>query len=184
MPETGKNVVSVTGDVGELLESAVMSDGARVRTRVTFKGGVMIIAPHIHPNQDERYEVESGRLTCVVNGIKRVVEEGQAIELARGIPHRHYSEGPGNAVAIQTITPGLDFDYMFEGIFGLGSEGRALAGFDQAVQGLIWLRKMKSKLLRAGVPAWIQYTLAWTITPVAYWFGYRAVYQRFSGQEW
>jgi quercetin dioxygenase-like cupin family protein len=184
MPTVGKKVVSATGDVGVLLETCVMNGGARMRARVTFKEGVMIIAPHVHPNQDESYEVESGNLTYILDGKKRVAGPGATFHLPKGIPHRHFCEGPGDAVAIQTIAPGLDFDFMFESIFGLGSEGRTLGGLDQVVQGLVWIRKMKSKLLRAGVPAWLQYALAWVITPIAYRFGYRAVYQRFSGEEW
>lgn len=186
MPTINKTVVAVSGDSGELLETSAMSSGARVKAKITFAEakGISIIPAHIHSFQDEQYEVISGKLTYLLNGTKHIAEAGTTIHLPRGVSHKHYSEGPGDAVAIQTVTPGLDFDYLLDGIFGLGSEGRALRGLDQVVQSLVWLRKMKSKLLRAGVPPWLQYAGAWLLTPIAYLFGYRAVYRRFSGEEW
>lgn len=186
MPAINKTVIAVSGDSGELLETSAMSGGARVTAKITFAEakGISIIPSHVHPCQDEQYEVVSGKLTYLLNDTRHVADAGTTIHLPRGISHRHYSEGPGDAVAIQTVTPGLDFDYLLEGIFGLGSEGRALRGLDQVVQSLVWLSKLKSKLLRAGIPSWLQYAAASVVTPVAYWFGYRAVYQRFSGEEW
>jgi hypothetical protein len=43
---------------------------------------------------------------------------------------------------------------------------------------------MKSPVVLAGVPQWLQRGVAWVFTPIAELFGYRAVYQRFSGEEW
>ena len=60
---------------------------------------------------------------------------------------------------IQTITPGLDFDYIVENLFGLGSEGRGVQGLDNIAQGLIWIHKMKGPFF-LGAPVWIQYVLA------------------------
>jgi quercetin dioxygenase-like cupin family protein len=184
MPTPNKPLASTTGDVGELLETSQMTGGQRVVARITFSPGLLVIAPHYHPNQDERFDVMSGQLTYTFDGVKHVAGPGESVRLPRRLAHQHYSAGPEPAVAIQTVTPGLDFDYILEGIFGLGSESRALHGFDHFLQALVWLRKMQSKLLRAGVPEWIQYAAAIAVTPIAYRLGYRAVYQRFSGEEW
>lgn len=186
MPTINKPLVAVSGDSGELLETSAMTSGARVRAKITFAEarGVSIIPSHIHPFQDEQFEVISGKLTYLLDRTRHVAEAGTTIHLPRGVPHKHYCQGPEDAVAIQTVTPGLDFDYLLEGIFGLGSEGRALRGLDQVAQSLVWLSKLKSKLLRAGVPFSLQYAVAWFFTPIAYLLGYRAVYRRFSGEEW
>ena len=54
---------------------------------------------------------------------------------------------------------------------------------DALMQGLVWIRKMRGPFYLA-LPIWLQRALAAVITPIAYAFGYRAVYKRFSGEEW
>ena len=105
------------------------------------------------------------------------------LRLPRAVPHQHFSEGPEDTLAVQTMTPGLDFDYVLETIFGLGSEGR-LGSVSYILQGLVMIRKMEGPFALAILPLWFQKALAWMVTPFAYRLGYRAVYQRFSGEEW
>jgi len=65
----------------------------------------------------------------------------------------------------------------------LGSEDR-LRGLNYALQGMVMIRRIKSPVVLAGVPHWLQRAVAWVFTPIAELFGYRAVYRRFSGEEW
>src|SRR5207249_10047939 len=51
------------------------------------------------------------------------------------------------------------------------------------MQGLVWIRKMKGPFYLA-LPIWLQRALAAVVSPIAYLCGYRAVYKRFSGEEW
>jgi hypothetical protein len=43
---------------------------------------------------------------------------------------------------------------------------------------------MKAAFFLAGLPLRLQRFAAWLVAPFAYRFGYRALYQRFSGEEW
>jgi hypothetical protein len=81
-------------------------------------------------------------------------------------------------VTIQTVSPGLDFDYVLETIFKLGREGRGVRGLGAVVYGALRLRRAKSTVLLADVPRWLQYTLSWIIAPVAELFGFRALDER------
>ncbi|PYK81743.1 MAG: hypothetical protein DME41_11465 [Verrucomicrobia bacterium] len=81
------------------------------------------------------------------------------------------------------MTPALDFDVIVENLFGLGSEGRGVNPIDALMQGLVWIRKMKGPFYLA-LPIWSQRALAAVVSPIAYLCGYRAVYKRFSGEEW
>jgi quercetin dioxygenase-like cupin family protein len=167
----------------ELLETSAMTNGARVRARFVFAATGVRVPEHLHPCQEETYEVISGKLTYLLNGTKHVAPAGSTVHLPRGVSHQHFSEGPEDAIAVQTMTPGLDFDYVLETVFGLGSEDR-LRGVTVFVQGLVLLQKMKAAFAFAILPVWFQEALAWIVTPFAYRLGYRAVYQRFSGEEW
>ena len=184
MPAINKPIVMATGDSLELLETSAMTNGARVRARIVFAAQGGLAGAHIHLFQDESYEVLSGRLAYTLDGTKRIAQAGETVTLPRGVPHQHYAAGPEDAVVIMTMTPGLDFDYLLENVFGRGSEGKVPKGFAHNIQAVVWRRKLKSNFTLPGIPVWVQDATAWIITPFAYLFGYRAVYKRFSGEEW
>jgi quercetin dioxygenase-like cupin family protein len=183
MPAINKAIVTKDGDSIELLETSAMNGGARVRARITFKAGAPLPRSHVHPVQDETYEVLSGRLAYRLNEDKRIAEAGETVTLPRGVSHQHYAEGPGDAVTVVTMTPGLDFDYLVENFFGLNSE-TSYANGPSKIQVIIWMSKLKAGIFLPGVPIGVQTAIARLVTPVAYRFGYRAVYRRFSGEEW
>lgn len=183
MPTVGRRWVLGSGDSMELLETAAMTGGARVRARLVFTPGGLRVQPHLHLDQDEVYEVQSGRLAYMLDGKAGVAEAGATVTLPRGVAHQHYCGGAEDTVVIQTVTPGHDFDYLIENIFGLGSEGRAIGGLDNAIQGLVWIHGMRSTLFVASLPIGLQKLLASVAAPFARWVGYRAVHRRFSGEE-
>jgi quercetin dioxygenase-like cupin family protein len=167
----------------ELLETSAMTNGSRVRARLTFGSAGIHVPSHLHPHQDETYEVISGTLTYFLDGTKHTAAAGSTVSLPKGVPHEHFSEGPEDTIVIQTMTPGLDFDCVLETVFGLAAEGR-LKGFAYGVQGLVMIHKMKGSFAVARLPLWFQKALGLIVTPLAYRLGYRAVYQRFSDEEW
>jgi quercetin dioxygenase-like cupin family protein len=182
MPTVNKLIVTKDGDSMELLETSAMNGGARVRARLTLKAGTPL-PRHVHPLQDETYEVLSGRLAYRLKEGKRIAGAGETVTFRRGLSHQHYAEGPEATVAVVTLVPGLDFDYLLEGLFGLGSENSYPNGPDK-IQIIIWMNRLKARIHLAGVPIGLQAAIARLVTPLAYRFGYRAVYQRFSGEEW
>jgi len=167
----------------ELLETSAQTNGKQIKARIVFGPAGIRVAPHVHLHQDETYEVLSGTLTYFLDGKKHLAPPGSTVQLPRGVPHQHFSGRPEDAVTIQTMRPGLDFDYVLETLFGLGSENR-LRGLDYLVQGMVMLRRMKGPLVVTAAPKWLQFGLARIFTPLAELFGYRAVYKRFSGEEW
>jgi hypothetical protein len=47
---------------------------------------------HVHPSQDERFEVLSGRLRVVIGGSERTLLTGDVLEIPRGTAHKMWSE--------------------------------------------------------------------------------------------
>jgi quercetin dioxygenase-like cupin family protein len=74
-------------DTAEILETADMTNGAYVRTRVSFAPNIIKPAVHVHPYQDETYEVQSGTLTYMLNGEMRRAEPGTNVFLPRNVAH-------------------------------------------------------------------------------------------------
>jgi mannose-6-phosphate isomerase-like protein (cupin superfamily) len=160
-----------------------MTGGERMRARIVFAAQGLRVPPHLHPLQDETFEVVSGQLTYFLAGEKHVADAGTTVRLPRGVGHRHHCEGSENAIVIQTMTPGLDFDYLLENLFGRGAEG-SLKGLRLPLFLVVQVRKLKGAFLHAHLPQWFQRTVAAIVTPIAYLCGYRLVQTRFSGEEW
>jgi quercetin dioxygenase-like cupin family protein len=47
---------------------------------------------HLHPFQDERFEVLSGALTVEIHGTRRTLWAGAELEVPRGTPHRMWND--------------------------------------------------------------------------------------------
>ena len=183
MPTVNKPIRLSSGDSVELLETSAMTNGAYVRSRFVFAAGGLRVPAHRHPRQEEMLEVVSGRLTYYLQGERHVAETGTTVVLPRGGGHQHHCEDSVDCVVIQTIRPGLDFDYLLENLFGLASEGR-LKGVNYLFQLVTFLGKYDSAFVDANIPTWFQRAVAAISTPILYLFGYRAVYTRFSGEQW
>jgi len=183
MPAINKPIVRPSGDAMELLETAAMTNGRYVRARIVFGATGFRVPPHFHVLQEESFEVISGTLTYWLDGTKHTAAAGVTVKLPPNVPHQHYSEGPANTETIMTMSPAGDFDYVLETLFGLAQEER-LDGFRYVLQGIVMQRRMNTPVFLAALPASIQRAICFAVAPVAELFGYRAVYRRFSGEEW
>ena len=73
---------------------------------------------HYHPRQEERFEVLSGRLSVVVDGQERTLEEGEVLIIPPGAPHKMWAAEAGARVHWQT-RPALRTEALFETRWGL-----------------------------------------------------------------
>ncbi len=79
------------------LRTAASTQGAVHEQRVEYRPGSPFPPTHLHPEQDEHFEVEYGELLFVVDGEEHLVAAGGTIDIPRGTPHRarnHSGERP------------------------------------------------------------------------------------------
>jgi mannose-6-phosphate isomerase-like protein (cupin superfamily) len=82
------------------------------------------ITEHIHPQQEERFNITAGEAHFTVDGTPCVVKAGETITVPIGVPH---SEGNPGSVAIEGIVelrPALHTRQMHEAFAGLAAEGK------------------------------------------------------------
>jgi mannose-6-phosphate isomerase-like protein (cupin superfamily) len=60
---------------------------------------------HLHPSQDEQFEVRTGRLTAIVDGNERKLEPSDTLRIPRGTPHKMYNANPEPATAVWRTRP-------------------------------------------------------------------------------
>lgn len=184
MPTKGQLItIPTTGDSYEFLETATDSNGERVSMKATIRSRGPLVPRHFHVLQDESFEVVSGRLTVLVDGQTKILAAGESITLPKTIPHNHYNDEAEPVTYIHSVTPALDFEYLIENLAGLAADGKGKNGNYGLIQELVTLRYLDSKAYLADIPVGIQNLMMMTVAPIARWFGYRAVYEKYSGME-
>jgi len=79
---------------------------------------------HLHPAQDEHFEVLSGRLTAKIAGKERMLEPGETLDVPRGTVHQMWNAGPGPVRARWETRPAGRTAEWFRAIDGLLRSGR------------------------------------------------------------
>jgi mannose-6-phosphate isomerase-like protein (cupin superfamily) len=71
----------------------------------TWRPGGSPPPSHLHPAQDEYFEVLSGRLTAVVDGVTRELGPSDTLQIPRGTPHKMWNAGTEVATATWRTRP-------------------------------------------------------------------------------
>ena len=78
-------------------------------------GGSPPIA-HLHPGQDEEFEVLEGELAVTVAGEERTLRAGDTLTIPRGTAHTMWNASDAVARATWRVTPALRTEEMFRTI--------------------------------------------------------------------
>lgn len=74
---------------------------------------------HLHPHQDEHFEILSGRLTVQLGSeAPRTYATGETVDVPRGVVHRMWNPQDEPATASWRIKPALKTEQMFRYIDG------------------------------------------------------------------
>lgn len=184
MPKQGQIITNpVTGDTYEFLETTADTNGKYVALKATIHSKKPLVPNHFHLLQDETFEVLSGELTVLFEGVIKKLQAGEKIILPKNRPHNHYNSSDMPVVYIHRVAPALDFELLIENMVALAADGKSKNGKLGLVQELVILKYLDSKSYLADVPVLLQKILMHTIAPVGRLFGYRAVYKKYSGIE-
>ncbi len=121
---------------GEMIENPVTHD--RVIFRVTAQetnGAFLVfddfllagyISPpeHIHPRQQEHFEVISGSLGVRIAGREQVLRAGENVAVPPGTPHTIWNAGGGETHLRVAFQPALQTEAFFETMFALARDGK------------------------------------------------------------
>lgn len=114
----------------EFTVTAADSGGALHEMRATYAPGSPLPPAHLHPAQTERFEVESGALSFLVDGVATTAGAGEALEVPPGAVHQVQNVGDVPAVARWQTRPALrsgEFHCAIAAARESGDVGRLLA---------------------------------------------------------
>jgi mannose-6-phosphate isomerase-like protein (cupin superfamily) len=96
---------------------------AELEVEATWRPGGSPPPEHLHPGQDEEFEVRSGRLTAVVNGTQRQLGPGDTLRIERRTPHKMWNDGDEIATALWRTRPAGRTADWFRTVDRLGAGG-------------------------------------------------------------
>jgi mannose-6-phosphate isomerase-like protein (cupin superfamily) len=100
----------------EVLRTGAETDGKLHEMRATYVPDSPLPPAHLHPNQDERFEVLEGTLRFLIDDTEHIVPAGQAIDVPRGSVHQVHNPEQVPAVVIWQTRPALRTAEFFHAI--------------------------------------------------------------------
>ncbi len=94
----------------------VSSTPEAVVVEATYGPGGSPPPKHLHPSQDEHFEVLEGELHTRVDGNSRTVKAGETIDIPRTAVHQMWNPGDATARVTWTTSPGLRTEEWFRAV--------------------------------------------------------------------
>jgi quercetin dioxygenase-like cupin family protein len=164
-PVTGERLVwrKVASDTaGELLEADLFA-----------RPGAFVAAEHVHPNQEERFEVVSGVMAVRINGEERTLRPGDVAVVPPGTPHTWWNAGSEEVHVRGEVKPALRTQQFFEKFFGLAKDGKTnRRGLPKPLQLALLMREYDEEIRLARPPFIIQRLLFTPLAVIARLVGY------------
>ena len=109
---------------------------------------------HVHPGQEERFEVISGRLKFRM-GMKTIyAEAGDVVTVPAGKVHRFANAGDGPAHARVEVRPALRMEQLFETTVQLAEDGRTNSkGMPKPLDLALFVEEFKDEVRAPFPPA-------------------------------
>ena len=115
-PVTGERILfrrtsHETNGEAVVIEALVRPDGA-------------VAMPHVHPFQEERFEVLRGTVGLKVAGRTTLAGPGERVTVPAGTRHQFWNAGDDEAHFVCEVRPALQFEQLLETMFALAEDGR------------------------------------------------------------
>ena len=169
-PVTGERIVfhktsRETGGQAVVIETFVQPDG-------------FVAAAHVHPNQEERFEVLGGSVGFRVGREKIVGGPGHRLTVPAGTPHKFWNAGEDVAHFVCEIRPALQFESLIETMFGLANDGKTnRKGMPNPVHLAVIANAHFDVVRLPFPPAWMQKAGLALGAPLGRLLGYEPTYE-------
>ena len=185
MARTGEQLYDpVQGDSIEFRETARDTGGALLSGVWTAVGDTPM---HVHPLQEEHFEVLSGTVGIQIEDEQRSLGEGEQATVPPGTPHRWYSEDDQEEKArfLFELRPALNTEILLETLYGLATDGNTdRNGLPKPLQMAVILNGLhKDEIYLATPPIAVQKALFALLSPMGKLVGYRDHYPKYSGAD-
>lgn len=142
----------ISGEKIIFRQTAADTDGELLAFELVLAPGGAVPGAHVHPEQEESFEVVSGTMAFRL-GLKRIVAgPGETVVVPAGKVHRFENAGDEPAHVRVEVRPALEMERLFETVVALASEGRCLrSGMPKPLDLALFVREFRREV-RAPFP--------------------------------
>lgn len=138
-------------------------------------------AAHVHPHQEERFEVLTGTLQLILDGRRTTLEAGDVAVIPPGRSHTWSNVGDVEARVLGEFRPALRTEMFFETLFGLAKDGKVTSkGLPNLLRLAVIMREYDEEMLLARPPAAVQKALFAPLAALGQRLGYRGWYPDYT----
>jgi quercetin dioxygenase-like cupin family protein len=136
-----------------------------------------VAAAHVHPSQEERFEVLHGSFGFKVGGKKLVAGPGERLTIPAGITHKFWNAGDDEAHFVCEVRPALQFERLLETMFALAADGKTnRKGMPNPLRLAVIAHAHLDTVRLPFPPAWMQQMGLALGAPLGRILGYEATY--------
>src|SRR5918998_1693961 len=182
---------------GDKLYNPVMGDSLVFwRTAEDTSGelmsGELVVPPsvgnplHVHPLQEEHFEVLSGTFGVQIGDERRSLGEGEEATVPPGTPHRWFNEDDQQEARVSVeLRPALNTETFFETAYGLARDGKTDEnGVPNLLQQAVTLNGInKGEIYLASPPVAVQKVFLAALAPLGRLLGYKDHYPKYSAAD-
>ncbi|HTK24814.1 MAG TPA: cupin domain-containing protein [Gaiella sp.] len=178
MITTGQSLTNpVTGETLVFRTTSGDSNGERVVVEAFVEPDGAVAATHLHPAQEECFEVLSGELEFRIRKQTLVATAGDRVLVPAGIPHRFRNVGTETAHFVCSVTPARGFEQLIETMFSLAADGKVnRKGMPSPLRLAVIARHHFGDVRLPFPPAWLQWIGLTLGAPLGRLLGYRPTY--------
>ena len=163
-------------------QTAQVTQGTLLQFDDVLQAGGIGPPEHIHPHQEEHFQVIKGSMGVRIGGQEQTLRAGESINIPAGVAHTWWNAGDDELHQITEFRPALKLETFFETFFGLARDGKCdKVGQPSFLQISVMVPEYDIYLSRP--PMLMQKVLFAVLGPVARLSGYRASYPQYSRPE-
>jgi quercetin dioxygenase-like cupin family protein len=168
----------VTGETLVFRTTSADTNGERVVVETFVEPNGAVAAAHVHPAQEERFEVLAGEVEFRLGKRKLVAKPGDRVLEPAGTPHRFRNVGEETAHFVCEVTPALGFEQLIETMFSLAEDGKVnRKGMPNPLRLAVVAKHHFGDVQLPFPPAWLQRLGLALGAPLGRLLGYRPTYE-------
>jgi len=158
MAQTGQIIVNpVSGERIAFRKTSADTGGEYLEFDVELTPDGAVPGIHVHPHQEERFEILSGHVRFR-KGIKKIdAKAGDVVVVEPGRAHKFQNTGEQGAAMRVRVTPALEMERLLETAVELAQDGRVTKkGMPKPLDLALFVSEFKDEVRGPGSPGWIQ----------------------------
>jgi quercetin dioxygenase-like cupin family protein len=114
----------VTGERIVFRQTSADTNGEAVVIETFVEPDGFVAAAHVHPSQEERFQVLRGTVGFKIGGKEQIAGPGARVTVPAGTPHKFWNAGEETAQFVCEIRPALQFESLRESMSALAADGK------------------------------------------------------------